>query len=90
MHDFLNDTAQRMIATFCQTVLGMVGGSAAGVISGADLRSAIISGGCAAFLALLTALARVTGANNATPAPTEPTVENSAKREIGTTPARAA
>lgn len=90
MHDFLNDTAQRMIATFCQTVLGMVGGSAAGVISGADLRSAIISGGCAAFLALLTALARITGVNNTTSAPTEPTVETSAKREIGTTPARAA
>lgn len=90
MHDFLNDTAQRMIATFCQTVLGMVGGSAAGVISGSNLRSAIISGGCAAFLALLTALARITGTNNATPAPTKLTAENSAKREIGTTPARAA
>lgn len=90
MHDFLNDTAQRMIATFCQTVLGMIGGGAAGVISGADLRSAIISGGCATFLALLTALARITGVNNTTSAPTKPTAENSAKREIGTTPARAA
>lgn len=90
MHDFLNDTVQRMIATFCQTVLGMVGGSAANIISGGDLRTAIISGGCAAFLALLTALARLTGANNTVPDITRPPVESSAKREIGTTPARAA
>ena len=90
MHDFLNDTAQRMLATFCQTVLGMVGGSAAGIISGANLRAAIISGGCAAFLALLTALARLTGANNTVPDITRPPAESGAKREIGTTPARAA
>lgn len=90
MHDFLNDTAQRMIATFCQTVLGMVGGSAAGIISGADLRAAVTSGGCAAFLALLTALARITGASTTSPTPPEPKAENSTKGEIGTTPARAA
>ena len=90
MHDFLNDTAQRMIATFCQTVLGMIGGGAAGVVSGADLRSSVISGGCAALLALLTALARLTGVTKTAPDTPSSPAESGAKREIGTTPARAA